>query len=229
MAGHLHTYTYDHAVYAAVGDELLGGPRHLLEQGVLCKNGSRGYAARVTLAGQPFFLKQYYAKAGIYRLVDFFRGSRGWRTWKTSICMYESGVVVPKPLTYLEERKWGVWRNGYLLSEFVAGEGDLHNVWLVSDSQRRRELVQSAGRLIAGLHRRGFVHGDLKWNNILCSEAENGKVLVLSDLDGTRRCRVFRKRRMAADVDRFLADFISVGAEEDYKQRFMAAYKAAIK
>lgn len=228
MSKNLHLHIYDQKVYETVRDELLSRPRQLLEQGVLCKNGSRGYAAQVTLAGRPFFLKQYYAKHGIYRLVDYIRGSRGWRTWRTNIRMYEAGVVVPRPLVYLEERTWGVWHNGYLLSEFVEGPGDLRSVWMSSDYPGRRGLIESAGALIAGLHRRGFIHGDLKWNNILCARRENGIFLVLSDLDGASRCRTLRSRRMSADLDRFFSDLLVLSPGEEHKELFVSAYNTAL-
>ncbi|WP_303721356.1 lipopolysaccharide kinase InaA family protein [Malonomonas rubra] len=198
-----------------------------MEQGVMCKNGSRGYAARITLSGRSFFLKQYYLKSGVYRFVDFFRGSRGERTWKINIRMFEAGVVVPKPIAYLEEKRLGFWYNGYLLTEYIEGEGDLRNAWLQGDFLRRKELISCAGELIAGLHRNGFVHGDLKWNNILSSQVNGRLMLVLSDLDGACRCRFICRRGVADDLARFMADFVAVGAEPEFSQRFLTAYRVA--
>lgn len=223
-----HLLIRDRPLFSRVGRELLRDPNRLLAAGVLYKIGRRGHSAKVTLGGRDYFLKRYYSRGGIYRLIDLFRGSRGVNAWRVSIRMFEGGIAVPEPLVYFEDRRWGFWRDGYLLMEFVEGAADFRKVWTGSERPLRMELAGKAGAAIGGLHKKRFVHGDLKWYNILCKGEGESLFLVFSDLDGARRSIFGHRRAVAGDVARFLADFAEVEDGDEGRQRFLTAYRAAL-
>lgn len=223
-----HVLLRDRELFSKVGRELLSDPHGLIAKGVLYKKGRRGHAARVTLDGRDYFLKQYYARGGIYRIIDLFRCSRGASAWRINIRMLEAGLAVPRPLVYIEERRWGFWQNGFLLMEFVEGATDFRKVWAGSELAQRMELAGKAGAAIAGLHKNRFVHGDLKWYNILCKGQGESLLLVFSDLDGARRSIFGHGRAAAGDAARFLADFAEVEDGDEGRQRFLMAYRAAL-
>lgn len=224
-----HVLIRDRELFSRAGRELLRDPRSLIAEGVLYKKGRRGHAARVTLDGKDYFLKQYYSRGGIYRFVDLFRGSRGINAWRINIRMLEAGLAVPRPLVYAEERRWGIWQNGFLLMEFVDGAGDFRHVWARSGYEQRMALACKAGAAIAALHKNRFVHGDLKWYNILCQGEGEHDRLVFSDLDGARCSMICHQRASAVDVTRFLADFAEVEDGEAGRQRFLDAYRATLR
>jgi tRNA A-37 threonylcarbamoyl transferase component Bud32 len=209
---------------ARIGSALLRDPGELLAAGVMYKKGRRGHSARVVLDGHPYFLKQYYSRGGIYRFIDLFRGSRGLKAWHVALRMLEAGLAIPQPLIYAEERQYGVWQNGYLLMDFVEGATDFRNLWEDSDFERRMLMAGRAGTAIAILHKNRFVHGDLKWYNILC--VGDSLELVFADLDGARRTTLCRRRAAASDLARFLADFGEVADGGEGRRVFLAAYWA---
>ena len=217
----------DRELLARVEKELLADPQALLSAGVLYKIGRRGHSAKVTLAGREYFLKQYYSRGGIYRFIDLFRGSRGLKAWRVTLLMLDAGLAVPRPLIYAEERQGGIWQNGYLLMEFVEGAEDFRQAWNRSDHDRRMTLARSAGVAVAGLHKNRFVHGDLKWYNILCLDGNEEPHLVFSDLDGARFLRFGHCRAAVADTARFLADFAEVEDGRLGHEQFMQSYRAA--
>lgn len=219
-----HVLAHDRELFSRIGNDLLQDPQALLDAGVMYKKGRRGHSARVELEGKSYFLKQYYSRGGIYRLIDLFRGSRGRKAWRITLRMLEAGLAVPRPLIYAEERRCGIWRNGYLLMEFVDGAKDFRNRWDDSDFKRRMRMADNAGAAIAALHKNRFVHGDLKWYNILYFDSE--EKLIFSDLDGARRPYVYPRRALRADLARFLADFDEVVDGEEGRSRFLAAYRA---
>ncbi len=219
-----HVLAHDRELFSRIGNNLLHDPQALVSAGVMYKKGRRGHSARVELEGKAYFLKQYYSRGGIYRLIDLFRGSRGRKAWRVTLRMLEAGLAVPRPLIYAEERQCGIWRNGYLLMEFVDGARDFRNLWEESDFERRMQMAGKAGAAIAELHKNRFVHGDLKWYNILC--LDSGDALVFSDLDGARRPYVCPRRALRADLARFLADFDEVADGEEGRNRFLTAYRS---
>ena len=219
-----HVLAHDRDLFSRIGNDLLRDPQALLSAGIMYKKGRRGHSARVELDGTSYFLKQYYSRGGIYRLIDLFRGSRGRRAWHVTLRMLEAGLAVPRPLLYAEERLSGIWRNGYLLMEFVEGARDFRNLWDGSDFEQRMRMAGNAGSAIAALHKNRFVHGDLKWYNILC--LESGNELIFSDLDGARRPYVCLRRALRTDLTRFLADFDEVADGFEGRSRFLAAYRA---
>ena len=222
-----HVLARDRELLSRVGADLVRDPQALLAAGVLYKIGRRGHSARVTLDGREYFLKQYYSRGGVYRFIDLFRWSRGLKAWHITLRMLDAGLAVPQPLIYAEERQGGIWRNGYLLMEFVEGAQDFRQAWDQSDTGRRMLLARTAGAAIAGLHKNRFVHGDLKWYNILCREGDDGPRLVFSDLDGARSPLCARRRAAAADTARFLADFAEVEDGAPGREQFLQAYRIA--
>lgn len=220
------TRSYDAELFRQVGEELKADPDGLLAAGVLYKRGSRGHSAMVRLAGNSFFLKKYYAKGGIHRLVDLFRRSRGLKAWHVNVQLFEAGVAVPRPLIYLEERRYGLWANGYLLMEFIDGLGDLRKVWQGATAAERDLLVHRVADEIARIHGNLFIHGDLKWYNILCRRSLRGYDVVLSDLDGARRAGPLSRSAMAKDLERFLADFDEVEDGQHGRALFLRLYRA---
>lgn len=220
-----HVLAHDRELFSRIGADLLHDPQGLLDGGVMYKKGRRGHSAKVELEGKYYFLKQYYSRGGIYRLIDLFRGSRGCKAWHVTLHMLEAGLAVPRPLIYAEERRYGIWRNGYLLMEFIDGARDFRNLWDDSAFERRMRMAGNAGSAIAALHKNRFVHGDLKWYNILC--LDSAEKLVFSDLDGARRPHVCLRRALCADLARFLADFDEVADGQEGRSRFLSAYQAA--
>lgn len=215
---------YDENVYQSVHQDLLSGPDELLDAGVLYKIGRRGHSAKISLSGHDYFLKKYYAKPGIYRLVDLFRGSRGINAWRVNIRLIEEGVPVPKPLVFFQESCCGIWQNGYILMEFIDGLGDLRKVWGESSRVHRDELTVKLAGVIGALHGHHFIHGDLKWYNILCVRDGSGMQVVLSDLDGAKKIRFSKRRAIQRDLDRLLADFSEVEDGARCRELFLKHY-----
>lgn len=203
---------------------LMADPQGALNQGFVCKRGSRGYAVAVRLAGLDCFVKHYRPLGFRYRFLNAFRESRALRAWKVSRHLQALGVAVPRPFFCVEWRRWRLLGDAYLATEFVAGGTDLLTWWENASSAERIPVLAECARVIGTLHARGWCHGDLKWRNLLvkCEEKVN---VVLVDIDAAERCRWLRKRRVTADVARFLRDFQRVSASPAEVDGFLAEWR----
>ena len=116
-----------------------------------------------------------------------------------------SKVPVPRPLILLEERKVRLLGRSYILMESLHPSERLIEDFDMASDQKRFELLEQAAEVFANMHACGYVHGDLKWSNILVGDAEQAK-LYLVDLDGVRRMKKFAKNAALKDVQRFIRD-----------------------
>src|SRR5690606_22282105 len=75
--------------------------------------------------------------------------------------------------------------------------------------------------LFARLHNGGFVHGDMKWPNLMLGP-DGG--LMLTDLDGMSRPRVARWQGYGRDLARFLVSAREFGVPEQAIGELVADY-----
>ncbi len=144
------------------------------------------------------------------------------------------GLPTPRPLAVWHRRRFGLAREGYLLTEKVPGARELpdHVAGLahLHPAERRAALgalIRHAGRLLAVLHDRRLSHRDLKGPNLLvnaipCTVSSRGvaegqapadvassllQQIWFIDLVGVRRQAVLSPGRRVRNLARLCASF----------------------
>ena len=176
----------------------------------LYKFGSRSVVGAYTLAsGERVVLKYYYPSSPVKHLTYGMRGSRCMQSWLAGIAFNAIGVSTPAPLVIAEwHRCGGLWLSksflatrraeGIALDAFIRCHGVDHP--LVD------RAAESLSRSFSIMARHRAVHGDLKANNLLVSEA--GDVSFI-DLDAAAFLLpgAAWQVRWANDRQRFLANW----------------------
>jgi hypothetical protein len=209
--------------------ELLPDPDRVFTQGTELPTPWRAEATdkvRVALGGRDYFLKRYNCAGPLYALKNAWRPSRALRSWLAVQRFADCEVSTPVPLLCLEERRWRLLGRSYLLFPFIAAEtGSFLDLWprLAGDEQRRclARLAQLFGRM----HRRGLLHGDLNWRNILAAREGGELHFWLVDLDGSRQLARLTRERAEKDLAHFLRDLGRAGAAPELHVTFLDQWR----
>lgn len=94
------------------------------------------------------------------------RPSRALRTMRVHLAMAEAGIPVAG-VVLAARRRTGLNVEDLLITEEVVGTDFRKRCQHEPDPEAESELLRSAGRAVAGLHRAGFTHGDLIPGNLL--------------------------------------------------------------
>jgi hypothetical protein len=178
------------------------------------------------------YLKIFHRSAGAAWLKDFFRPSKARRFWRLSLLLAQSGFDVPRVVAFGEERRFGMLRRAFVLTERVAGQAAPEflraRAACALDEKSlaiKRAGIRQCAALVRRLHRSGFVHGDLVASNLLLFEDPNGELKIyFMDNDRTRRYPSWlpqsRWKRNLVQLNRMPLPAISL---QD-RMRFLYAY-----
>ncbi|MEH6504575.1 MAG: 6-hydroxymethylpterin diphosphokinase MptE-like protein [Cycloclasticus sp.] len=193
----------------------LQNPDDLISAGHLLKNGNTATVAVVEIAGQRYVLKRYNIKKPIHALIRGLIWSRAAVSWRNGLSLEMLGIPTAKSYALIEER-WGpMRRRSYLLTEFV----NAPNAKVFFEGNEVDESIKIKGAsdivdIMYLLERAEISHGDLKGQNILCTNA--GPKLI--DLDGLKSNLSNNnfQRKYRKDIHRFLASWRAEGIGGNY-------------
>jgi len=137
-------------------------------------------------------------------VVSPFRLSRGERIWKFYDDIMRNGVFIPEPVFLLEIKNFLFTTKTYLATRWIDGAFSLDHLASerkIPEAADLQLILFKYVDAIADLHNAGFVHGDLKWSNLLCVYNRDHDIALI-DLDAlgkTSSVRLF-----ARDFARFL-------------------------
>ncbi len=123
-------------------------------------------------------VKRYNVKHRLH-IFRYLFSSRAKRAWINSNIMYQMGFFVPKPLAFLERRRWIFPYESYLISEKVCGV-PINRFLKENESKIREKAIKNLISTIKVMHRLGVCHCDLKPSNILVGE---GLKIYILDAD----------------------------------------------
>ena len=138
-----------------------------------------------------------------HRLRDLFRATRAERAFRHGLELERAGVNTPRNIAVGVERVLRWPRRAYLLTEWVPEAVTLQD-WLARHQALSRAQVYDLADLLAGLHRAGFSHRDLKASNVLFDRSLRPWLI---DLDGIRRLGLAGQRRAVSDLARLAWEF----------------------
>ena len=176
----------------------------LMDKGKVFKDGNTCYVSRFTWNNKDLVVKRYNHKGFIHSLRHTIKGSRARYGWLHAHRLRMLQIPTPKPLAYIEHRKYKLVWQSYLVTEYVEGQ---KLYYFLQDSnitkEQRSTVTQQIMKLLDKLGKHRITHGDLKPSNILVTD--NGP--VITDLDGMKvhRCKWLYRIRRAADIARIPA------------------------
>jgi tRNA A-37 threonylcarbamoyl transferase component Bud32 len=210
---------------------LLPDPDDLFRQGENVDSGRVSNIcdrAKVKVGKQFYFIKRYNCRGWKYRVKNMFRISRARRAMQAGQALQACGIRTPQPLVCLEERRFFLLGSSYLVCTFLEDTLSLLELWPDLDDKRRVEILRQVAELFGIMHRRGIVHGDSNWRNILVRNASEKPEFWIVDLDGTRRYRRLTASRAERDIGHFLRDLTRSGAGEEFARLFRSHWERSL-
>lgn len=139
-------------------------------------------------------LKVFHAGGGIASVKDALRQSKALRGWRIAIDLAEAGFAAPLTIAAGEQRRAGLLRRAFILTENIAGlpaHRFLYERMKRANSSGnlayKRAGLRQAASLIRRFHGAGFVHGDLVATNLFVAEDGRNLKFYFMDNDRTRR------------------------------------------
>lgn len=120
-------------------------------------------------------------------IYTFFRKSKARRAYENARYLLDNGVGTAKPIAYIEERRWGLFRSGYFVSEYLPYNTvkDMYMPEKASEAERA-EIQREVVRFLVDLHSRGIVPRDFNMDNIFYHRDEATGALKFSLIDINR-------------------------------------------
>lgn len=159
-------------------------------------------------------------------LIHLLFNDRAKRLWDISLSLYEKGLPVPRPVSYVKLSF--MQRNAFYLSSVIENAESLWKVYKRGSFRENGSLTEELARTIADWHLKGAVHGDLKWPNILVQKRAERHEFFLIDLDQSMFYSSPSLKGMSKDLKRFFRFGLEIGAEQWVESEFFPAYIACI-
>lgn len=91
---------------------------HYTPDKVFCHR--RNVVEKITISGKEFVLKRYKRPTILNCIVyTFFRKSKARRAYEYALRLLKNGINTPFPVAYIEEKRYGFFHTGYLLTEYM--------------------------------------------------------------------------------------------------------------
>jgi tRNA A-37 threonylcarbamoyl transferase component Bud32 len=169
----------------------------------LIARGPISWVMRMDAEDSHYFVK-CYTQSGKH-LRRFIGRSRLRAEYENLQFFAACGIPTAPIVAFSEERKFGLFQRGYLITDEIQNTRDLAEIAAVNDPRLHdRHWVRCVSKQIAchtaTLHRHGFIHNDLKWRNILVQDTTEPKVYFIDCPVGRRRFGILRKRGIMKDL-----------------------------
>jgi hypothetical protein len=175
---------------------------------------------------RDLLLKRFNYRGFFDFLIHAIFNGRAKRLWKKNLLLYDKGLPVPEPLTYIEsslKRK-----NAFFISSFIDNAESLSGLYRKGVVPNNKALVSRLAETIALWHISGAVHGDLKWPNILFQKKTGTYGCFLIDLDQARMFSSPYIKGIKKDLERFYRFGLQLGAEQWVEAEFFPEYVSFI-
>jgi len=138
---------------------------------------------------EQLYYKEFLPRSPLERIKNLLRGSRATRAQKSDDALRECGFSAPVNVL------WGPLPKNreYLFSRAVEGQGVTNWMREILKNRTgatlslRRQLLTELGAFIGALHAAGFIHGDLRANNVLAAHKNQSFSFSLIDNERTRQ------------------------------------------
>ena len=182
---------------------------------------------RVDIGDTSFYVKRYTA-GGKY-LRRYVGQSRVSKEWRSLMHFADVGIPTPALVAYGEDRVFGIFRRGALVTEQVTEAPSLAQLAARKDARFRnpdwiRQVSEQVADYTRRLHEGGFAHSDLNWRNVLIKLDEPPQALLIDCPAGGRwfgPMLSYRKVKDLAHLDEQARRYLS----RSHRLRFFMRYR----
>ncbi len=221
--GHFCIHCDPHTLETPFFHDFAADPDYFFDRGEQIRSAWKSRIidkAIVRIGDQSFFIKRYNCLGKIYKLKNLARKSKALKAWLAGRQLLQSGISTPNPVICMEEYRFGLLERSYLCCDFIHDARNLLELWPELDHEARMRLLGLAGVETGNLHRRGCLHGDLNWRNVLVRGKDRGGEIFLVDLDGCRFSRHLGEQSALRDLRHFYRDLERSHASAVYIDHF---------
>lgn len=174
----------------------------------ILKSGNTSCIFRLTYNGRDIVVKRYNHKGFIHSLRHTFKRSRARRAWLHANHLVLLGIPTPRPLAFIEMRKAALVWKSCIVTEFVDGENLDAFLRKHTDPTRPSEIIAQLVGILENLGAHRITHGDLKYSNILVTDA--GPNIVDLDAMKVHKCGLLYGIKRKKDVCRMAKKLASL-------------------
>ena len=179
-------------------------------EGELITSDSQSRVLRMQVGDRRYYVKRYIDAGGSlarrwFGLRDLFGPQRVCKEWENLLAFRAWGIPTATLVAYGEERHYGRFVRGALITEEIPHTVDLANMALQGDSRLRNgSWVAHVSKQLAAyartMHQAGFAHNDFKWRNILVDTGEQPTVYLIDCPTGSYWWQPFLDYRIIKDL-----------------------------
>ena len=144
----------------------------------------RNIVEKIEIDGKPYVLKKFKPTGLLNGIIyTFFRKSKAHRAYEHAEFLLANGIDTAIPVAYAENRRCGIFRSGYFLSEFIDAPlvSDIYDPDFPADGKKR--LCMFIAKFIFDMHQKGIMPLDLNPGNIFYRNLNGRPVFALIDIN----------------------------------------------
>lgn len=169
---------------------------------------------------KSYYLKAYYSKGLAGRIANRLGLSRAYRTWNKA-CQFKQAFPTAEPVLLMTAPDGSAV---YYVTDFIEGANSIMDC-LVGPGRVSADcaddILYRYGQLLGDIHRRGWVHGDLKWTNLLLDQDHSPQIV---DLDGLKCPGRTGAATSGKDLARFILNAEEFLQDTEPLERFLQGY-----
>jgi serine/threonine protein kinase len=151
-------------------------------------------------------------------IYTFFRVSKAEKSYQNSIKIVD---FVPKPIGFIEFRKFGLIDDSYFISENFDYDFTIREPLLDENFKDKKEIFKKFAKFSLNLHENGIFHLDYSPGNILIKKEKNKYVFKIVDIN--------RMEFKTLDLDNRLKNFSKLWAKDKDLTIIIKEYSKLIK
>ena len=122
---------------------------------------------------ENLYFKLFLKRNRLENIKTIFLGSRAKRFVKSCYKLLTNGFLAPNPIIWSSEIFAILKGESWVITNAIEGQGVFDfwcNKMAYESIHQKKKFLTELAKVIAELHNRGFIHGDLRLNNILVKE-----------------------------------------------------------
>ena len=172
----------------------------------------------INFNGESLVVKSFKIPSILNKIVyTFFRDSKAKKSYENSIKIID---FVPKPIGYVEFKKFGLMHESYFVSENFKYDFTIREPLLQADFKDKEEVFKAFARFTYKLHEQGIFHLDYSPGNILIKEENEDYIFKIVDIN--------RMEFKPLDLDERLKNFAKLWAKDEDLKIIIKEYSKLI-